>query len=88
VNGSKNILAENGSSHDRNTALTGLCVPRSWRGGRERWPTTRPTGVPRSLKQQPSQDPTVGLSLGSYGGPRGGGAFLMSEVPLQALRFE
>ena len=31
----------------------------------------------------PSQDPTVGLNLGSYGGPKGGGLFLMSEVPLQ-----
>ena len=30
----------------------------------------------------PSQDPTVGLYLGSYVGPRWGGAFLMSEVPL------
>ena len=26
--------------------------------------------------------PTVGLYLGSYGVPRGGGLFLMSEVPL------
>ena len=32
-------------------------------------------------KQHPPQDPTVGLCLGPYGGPRGG-LFLMSEVPL------
>ena len=30
----------------------------------------------------PSWDPTAGLCLGPYGGPGGGGLFLMSEVPL------
>jgi len=34
------------------------------------------TGVPRSKETAPPQDPTVGLCLGTYGGPRGGGAFL------------
>ena len=29
-----------------------------------------------------AEDPTLGLCLGPYGGPRGGGLFLMSEVPL------
>ena len=41
------------------------------------------TGVPRPQEPPPSSDPTVGLYLGSYGGPKGGGLFLMSEV--QAL---
>ena len=31
-------------------------------------------------KPPPPPDPTVGPYLGSYGGPRGGGRFLMSEV--------
>jgi len=31
--------------------------------------------------------PTVGLYLGSYDGPEGGGLFLMSEVPLYAPLF-
>ena len=30
------------------------------------------TGTPRSLETPPSGDPTVGLYLGFYGGPRGG----------------
>ena len=30
----------------------------------------------------PPKNPTIGLYLGSYGGPRGGGLFLMGEVPL------
>jgi len=42
---------------------------------------TRDTGVPR-LKPANPEDPTVEPCLGSYGGPRGGGRFLMSEVPL------
>ena len=33
-------------------------------------------GVPHSYETPPSLDPTVGLYLGSYGGPRGGGYFL------------
>ena len=32
--------------------------------------------VPRSQETPPAQDPTVGIYLGSYGGPRGGGFFL------------
>jgi len=35
-------------------------------------------------KKHPPQDPTVGLCLGPHGGPRWGGRFLMSEVPLYA----
>ena len=35
----------------------------------------RVTGVPRSQETPPSLDPTVGLYLGSYGGPVGGGCF-------------
>jgi len=34
----------------------------------------------------PSKDPTVGLYLGSHGGPRGRGMSLMSEVPLYTGR--
>ena len=30
----------------------------------------------------PSEDPTKGLCLGPHGSPRGGGRFLMGEVPL------
>ena len=30
-------------------------------------------GVPRSKETAPPQDPPVGLCLGPYGGPRGGG---------------
>ena len=33
------------------------------------------TGVPRSLEIASFQDPTVGLCLWPYGGPRGGGGF-------------
>ena len=33
-------------------------------------------------KKTPPPDPTVGLCLETYGGPRGGVRFLMSEVPL------
>ena len=40
------------------------------------------TGVPHSSETPPSWDPTVGLYLGSYGGPRGRGMFLMSKVLL------
>ena len=39
-------------------------------------------GVPGSQDNPPSWEPTVGLYLGSYGGPMGGGLFLMNEVPL------
>ena len=45
-------------------------------------PVPHVTGVPCSSETLPSQDPTVGLYLGSYGGLRGGGLFLMSQVPL------
>ena len=38
------------------------------------------TGVPRSEDEPPPTDPTVGLCLGPYGGPQGGGGVLMSEV--------
>jgi len=34
-----------------------------------------PTGVPRSYETAPPQEPTVGLSLGPYCGPGGGGSF-------------
>jgi hypothetical protein len=34
------------------------------------------------IKTPPFQDPTEGLYLEPYGGPRGGGLFLMSEVIL------
>ena len=40
------------------------------------------TGVPRSQENASPQDPTVGLCLGPYGGPRGGGVFFTSEVSL------
>jgi hypothetical protein len=34
------------------------------------------------IRNSPCLLPTVGLCLGPYGGPRGRGQFLMSEVPL------
>ena len=34
------------------------------------------------IRNRPTQDPTVGLCLVPWGGPRGWGLFLMSEVPL------
>ena len=34
-------------------------------------PTVGRPGVPRSSETLPSNDPAVGLYLGSYGGPRG-----------------
>ena len=39
------------------------------------------TGVPRSQETAPTLDPTIEPCLWSYSGPRGGGRFLMSEVP-------
>ena len=39
-------------------------------------------GVSCSEETVPHQDPTVGLCLGPDGGPRGGGRFLISEVPM------
>ena len=72
-------------------------VPRalrwSWGGGAVSYERGTPvTGPPRNIPSKDtftsrlfscSEDPTVGLHLGSYGGPRGGGLFPMSEVPLQ-----
>ena len=40
------------------------------------------TGVPRPLKSAPLQDPTVGLCLGSYGGPRGEGGSCERGIPV------
>ena len=47
------------------------------------WTGSRVDGVQGYLahKKQPTPG-TLQLSLGPYGGPGGGGAFLMSEVPL------
>jgi len=42
------------------------------------------TGVPRSQENARPWDPTGVLCLGSYGGPRGGGRFLMIKVALQS----
>ena len=42
------------------------------------------TGVPRSLKTPPSWDPTVGLYLGPYGGPRGGCSFSRARYPCKS----
>ena len=39
------------------------------------------TEVPRSSETTPSWDPTVGLCLGPYGGPRQGGYFLGARYP-------
>ena len=44
----------------------------------------RGTGVPRSYEPRPPYDSTVGLYLGLYGSPLGGGLFPTSEVPLYA----
>ena len=38
------------------------------------------------MRNHPPWDPTVGLCLGSYGDPRRGTLFLMSEVPLSPYR--
>ena len=40
------------------------------------------TGVPPLQENAFPWDPTVGLCLGSYGGPRRRGRFFMSKVPL------
>ena len=45
-------------------------------------PNPHPAGVPRSQESATPWDPAVGLYLGPYGGPSGGGHFLMSEAPL------
>ena len=37
------------------------------------------------IRKDTPQDPAVGICIGPYGGPRGGGRFLMSEVLLYAL---
>ena len=42
-----------------------------WRLGNRDWGLGF-TGVPRSQKNASSYDPTLGLFLGTYGGPRGG----------------
>jgi len=57
--------------------LKAVSRPDTWTGAR-----METTGVPRSQETTPSLDPAVGLCLGSYGGPREGGLFLMREVPL------
>ena len=43
---------------------------------------SRGAGVPHVQKNPPPYDPTVGLRLWSYGGPRGRRQFRMREVPL------
>ena len=43
-------------------------------------------GVPRSSENAFPWDPTVGLCLGPYDGPRGGGRFIMGEVPRYSRR--
>ena len=45
------------------------------------------TGLPRLSETATPQDPTVGPCLGSYGGARGGGRFLLSEVSLYVSRY-
>ena len=44
-------------------------------------PSRKLTGVPRSYKNVPPQDPTVALCLGPYGGPRGVGCLLSVRCP-------
>ena len=39
------------------------------------------TGVPRSWETPSPQDPTIGLCLGPYGGPKGGGCFSWARYP-------
>ena len=43
-----------------------------------------PTGVPHLQENAPPQDPTVGLCLGSQGGPRGLGFLLWARYPCTA----
>ena len=44
------------------------------------------TGVPRSQKNAPTKDPTVGLCLGSYGGHRGVAVSYERGIPTTRLR--
>ena len=52
---------------------------------RGRWPTrcwdTPPLPASASARQSKKQDHTVGICLGPYGGPRGGGCFLCARYP-------
>ena len=45
------------------------------------------TGLTRLYETATPLDSTVGPCLGSYGGAKGGGRSLMSQVPLCASRF-
>ena len=46
------------------------------------------TGVPRASETSPSQDPTAGLYLGSYGGPRGRAVSYERSTPVREHRTE
>ena len=63
------VIDENLSQETRHTLALGAMAINAYR-------------VPHSYETPPSYDPTVGLYLGSYGCPRGGGQFLVSEIPL------
>ena len=54
-----------------------------WEGGRDKG--RRFTGVPHLQENAPPWDPTVGLCLGSWGGPRGVGGFLCAKYPCREL---
>ena len=43
-----------------------------------------PTGAPRSYETAPPYDPTIGLYLGPYGGPRGGALSYDRGTPVLA----
>ena len=51
-------------------------------GGVRHYDPEKLQGYLAHKKQPPPEDPTAGLCLGPYGGPIGGGQFLVSEVPL------
>ena len=73
------------------TAEAGLSIPRRASTQKATGGTLEPgldpflrfvPGYLAHKKQPPPKDPTKGLSVGPYGGPRRGRLFLVSEVPL------
>ena len=76
------VLGEGAVSHERGTLVHqvfSMALLDHSRPDRQTTPLSphHPTEEPL-----PPQDPTVALCLGTYGGPSGGGRFLMSEAPL------
>ena len=71
--------------HIRGVEVLCICQSKPASNSKEEKPfcfKTTSTGVLCSKETAPSEGPTMGVYLGSYGDPRGGGLFHMSEVPL------